>query len=128
MALGDKIKALRENEGWSTNQLADRAGVSRPYLWQLETGGKDQPSFSVVEKLARVLGVSVEEFCERPTEKLQKEGLPPGLAEFVEKKGQDFRLRASDVDMLQNVRFRGRQPDNPEDWELLFLFLRKWSG
>jgi hypothetical protein len=75
-----------------------------------------------------VFGVSVAEFCERPTEKLSKESLPTGLAEFVEKKGKDFRLRVSDVDMLKGVRFRGRQPDNPEDWELLFLFLRKWAG
>ncbi|MBE0558077.1 MAG: helix-turn-helix transcriptional regulator, partial [Proteobacteria bacterium] len=62
MRLGEKIIHLREAKSWSTGQLAEASGVSRAYLWQLESGGKDNPSFEVLERLARSLGVGVAEF------------------------------------------------------------------
>ncbi len=128
MELGEKIKQLRLEKGCSSGQLAKESGVSRAYLWQLETGGKESPSLQILQKLASVLGVSVSELCDADPPKVDFEGLPPGLAEFVKKKGTELRLRPPDVEMMRGIRFRGRQPDNPEDWELLFLFLRKWAG
>ena len=59
MALGDVIRNLRMEKGLSPGELAKQSGVSRPYLWQLESGGKTNPSFDVLEKLACALGVTV---------------------------------------------------------------------
>jgi transcriptional regulator with XRE-family HTH domain len=53
-----RLKRLREQRGWSQATLAERAGVSRPYLARLETARQD-PRLSTLEKLAKALGVPV---------------------------------------------------------------------
>ena len=40
-------------------QLASKAGISRPYLTQIETG-KREPMFPVMAKIARALDVSLD--------------------------------------------------------------------
>jgi transcriptional regulator with XRE-family HTH domain len=51
-----KLKALRERRGLTQEQLAEKSGVSRTYLARLETGRQD-PTLSTLEKLAKALGV-----------------------------------------------------------------------
>ena len=126
MNLGKTIKKLRIERGLSSGQLAKLAGMSRGYLWQLETGGKEHPSFDVLQKVARVLGVDVSEFSEQDTTGIPEEGLPCGLAEFVQNKSKELGVRKRDIVVMKNIHFRGKQPENSEDWELLFLFLKKW--
>ena len=126
MRLGEKIVHLREAKGWSTGKLCEESGVSRAYLWQLETGGKDNPSFEVLEKLARALGVNVSEFSAGAQQTASPGELPPGLQEFFTSRGAHLGVRSSDIEVMRNVNFRGEQPKKPEDWELLFLFLQKW--
>jgi len=53
-----KLKALREQRGLTQEQLSERSGVSRTYLARLETGRQD-PTLSTLEKLAKALGVKV---------------------------------------------------------------------
>ena len=129
MTLGERIIHLRNRNGWNSGRLAQEAGVSRGYLWQLETGGKDRPSLNVLERLAKALGVSVAEFAQEGTApKAAKQRLPLGLAQFVREKSRTYDITKSDVEMMGAVHFRGKQPAAPEDWELLYLFLRKWAG
>jgi transcriptional regulator with XRE-family HTH domain len=45
-------------------QLAMKAGLSQPYLSQLEAGDKGNPSLPLLRKLARALGVPVGELLE----------------------------------------------------------------
>ena len=52
----DNIKALRKQLGWSQELLAEKTGVSAPYITQIEAG-KRTPSLDIVEKLAIALGV-----------------------------------------------------------------------
>ena len=52
----DNIKSLRKKLGWSQEVLAERTGVSAPYITQIEVG-KRTPSLDIVEKLASALGV-----------------------------------------------------------------------
>jgi transcriptional regulator with XRE-family HTH domain len=67
MALRDrvatKVKRLRARRGMTQEQLAERAGISRTYLARLETARHD-PTLSVLEKLAKALGVKVAELLE----------------------------------------------------------------
>jgi transcriptional regulator with XRE-family HTH domain len=127
MSLGEKIKALRIALGWSTGKLADEAGISRPYLWQLETGGKAHPSFEVLEKVARALGVGVSEFSDVRSEPVSPKGLPVALQAFVQAKGKSLGVTRADVEVLRGINFRGVQPRDSEAWELLFLFLKRWA-
>lgn len=55
--LGQNVRRLREANGWSQEDYADRAGIHRTYVSDIERGRRN-PTITVVEKLARPLGVS----------------------------------------------------------------------
>src|SRR5271168_4886697 len=57
--IGSFIKAQRENAQVSVRQLAERAGVSNPYLSQVERGLR-KPSADVLNQIAKALRVSAE--------------------------------------------------------------------
>jgi transcriptional regulator with XRE-family HTH domain len=60
MALGGRIKELRERRGWSQSELARRAHVRQALLSALETGRQPDTTGSVLRRLARTLGVSID--------------------------------------------------------------------
>lgn len=55
--LGERIKARRLGLGWSLNDLAARAGVSRAMLSKVERA-QSSPTITVLQKVAAALGVS----------------------------------------------------------------------
>ncbi len=57
--LGSFIRDLRENAQVSVRQLAERSGVSNPYLSQVERGLR-KPSADVLSQIAKALRVSAE--------------------------------------------------------------------
>lgn len=57
--IGSYIKAQREAAQVSIRQLAERAGVSNPYLSQIERGLR-KPSAEVLSQIAKALRVSAE--------------------------------------------------------------------
>lgn len=59
--LGKLLKEARIKMGISQAQLADRIGVSRPFLSQLETGKYFQPSPATLQSIAAELHLSVDD-------------------------------------------------------------------
>jgi transcriptional regulator with XRE-family HTH domain len=57
--LGAYIKAQREVASMSVRRLAELAGVSNPYLSQIERGLR-RPSAEILQALAKALKISVE--------------------------------------------------------------------
>ena len=55
--LGQNVRRLREEQGWSQEDYADRAGIHRTYVSDIERGRRN-PTITVVEKLARPFGVT----------------------------------------------------------------------
>jgi transcriptional regulator with XRE-family HTH domain len=73
--LGSFIRDLRENAQVSVRQLAERSGVSNPYLSQVERGLR-KPSADVLSQIAKALRISAEVLYVRagilePSEKSQ---------------------------------------------------------
>lgn len=58
MKLGDKIKLLRKEKGFTQKELAAAANISRSYLADLE-GNRYNPSMDVAESIAKALGVTI---------------------------------------------------------------------
>jgi transcriptional regulator with XRE-family HTH domain len=54
--LGTNVRRLREAKGWSQEDYADRAGIHRTYVSDIERGRRN-PTVTVVEKLAKPLGL-----------------------------------------------------------------------
>src|SRR5688572_23989456 len=55
-ALGAWIKATRTAQGVSQRELADKAGLSRSYLCDIEHGRSNKPSFDCLDGIAAALG------------------------------------------------------------------------
>ncbi len=56
--LGEWIRVSRMQQSMSQRELADRSGLSRSYLCDIERGRGAQPSVQTLDKLAAALGVS----------------------------------------------------------------------
>ncbi|MDQ0270935.1 XRE family transcriptional regulator [Cytobacillus purgationiresistens] len=57
--IGSNISKLRKRKGMTLTELAERAGVAKSYLSNLERNLHQNPSINVIEKIAMVLGVEV---------------------------------------------------------------------
>ena len=58
-SLGEFLKDQRRHAQLSLRQLADQAGVSNPYLSQIERGVR-KPSADVLQQIAKALRISAE--------------------------------------------------------------------
>ena len=56
-ALGEWVKSTRTAQGVSQRELADRAGLSRSYVCDIEHGRSTKPSFECLENISKALGV-----------------------------------------------------------------------
>ncbi|WP_446740428.1 helix-turn-helix transcriptional regulator [Nesterenkonia sp. AY15] len=54
---GRVVQAARLDRGWSQEQLAESAGVSRPTVSRVELG--EEPSMRTAKKLATALGLTL---------------------------------------------------------------------
>ena len=61
--IGMKLKQIRKAKGLSQTALAQKARVSRAYVFRLEAGGSD-PTVGVLQRLAKALGVPVAKLLE----------------------------------------------------------------
>lgn len=93
--LGERIKTLREAEGWSQGELARRAGITQAYVSQLETGKRTGESIGVevLQKLATAFGLTLdglvhhqlEDLTDPPLDMMRALHWPPAeLAEIEE--------------------------------------------
>jgi XRE family transcriptional regulator of biofilm formation len=57
--LSDRLHLLRRDMKWDQSELAERSGVSRGYISEIERGVKQNVGVEVVFALAEALGVSV---------------------------------------------------------------------
>lgn len=56
-----RIKSLREEKNLTQNALANNAGVSPTYIYQLEKGEKS-PTIEYLDHICWGLGITIEEF------------------------------------------------------------------
>lgn len=61
---GDRLRVIREEQGWSLDELAERSGVHRQSIWKMERQHRD-PAWSTVLALAAALGVTPNDFVYR---------------------------------------------------------------
>ena len=59
--LVSNVRNLRQLRNFSGAAFANKVGISRQYLQQLETGKFSNPSINVVSRMADVLGVTVDD-------------------------------------------------------------------
>lgn len=63
--LGSSLRRLRKRQGLTLQQLADRCGLSQPFLSQLENG-KAMPSLMALHKVAQALRTTAHSLLQPP--------------------------------------------------------------
>ena len=61
---GEKIKELRDEKGYTLDELARLTKSSKSYIWELENRNPPRPSAEKLAKIASALGVSMEYFID----------------------------------------------------------------
>jgi ribosome-binding protein aMBF1 (putative translation factor) len=59
MALGMKIRQLREEAGWTQQQLAKKIGTQPSAISRIEDADYDSHSVSILERVAEALGLEL---------------------------------------------------------------------
>lgn len=59
--LGIRLKAARNEHGWTLRKAADRSGVPNAHISQIETGAIKQPGMTVLGRLAVAYGIPLAE-------------------------------------------------------------------
>lgn len=59
-ALGEKLRQLRKQKGYTLEKLAELTESSKSYIWELENKNLPRPSAEKISKIAIVLGVTPE--------------------------------------------------------------------
>lgn len=61
-SIGNKIKSLRKNKGYTLDELAELAHSSKSYIWELENKNPPRPSAEKLAKIAKALDVTMDYF------------------------------------------------------------------
>ncbi len=131
LRLGHKIRFLRKGKGWSLGDLAEKSGVSKAYLSDLENGGAGKPNIQYIYNVARALDTNLNELLHETTEnrkwvhdsRKEHSELPAGLKDLQ----QELNLSDEDARELATVNFRGQRPRDKEGWRFLLETIKMVS-
>ncbi len=132
MTLAKRLKQERKRAELTLDQLAEKADVSKTYLWELEQDetGEKKPSADVLLKIADALSITISNLLGLPSVKMDSESvdLPPSLVKFRDQQ-QKLGNKLSDQDLqeLATTQFRGGQPKTVDDWTVLYFALVRTS-
>ncbi|HUZ02954.1 MAG TPA: helix-turn-helix transcriptional regulator [Thermomicrobiaceae bacterium] len=118
-AVGELVRSLRSERGWTLRELSARSGVSVPYLSEIERGRKE-PSGAILAQLARVFEFLLPELLTRVAGEFERRGaLPPPrdperepLRRALDELSDD---EAGEVaNFVAYLRWRRTRPEGPE--------------
>src|SRR5437660_9213511 len=105
LSLVARFKAVRESQGLTLAEVADRMGIDAPALSRLETGKMLNPTLATLHKWAEALGQKVEVdlsfvMSDRQSKKGEKQATNPRQAlEFLETLWANYHRLAEQVDL-----------------------------
>ena len=124
--LGERIRALRTEQGMTLPELAEEAGVSKGILSKLENDKESNPSLDTLQKIAVALKATLSDLLE--TEKAQLVKIVPekqpswqkGLVAYLhsQKKELDYDILNA-VYVLRNR--KASHSDDLEHWKFVYL-------
>jgi transcriptional regulator with XRE-family HTH domain len=114
--LAQRVSRLREGQGLTLSELARKSGISRSYLYQIESG-ESSPTADKLAALAAALDTPLPDLLGLPA---QRPPIPDSLRTFAERN----KLSTGEVDMLAGIQYRGRKPRNVGEWSLLYRAIK----
>ena len=102
--VGDRIKKRMAELGWTQDQLAQKAGISKSFLSDLENGKRSVSADKLLD-IARVLNLSLDYLMkgEETGVKPAEVQLPASLAAFAEDEGLTFKQALALLRMREQI-------------------------
>ncbi len=85
-AFGLRLRRLREAKKLTLQQVADAVGCTKAYIWELEMKDGQRPTAERIQKIAQVLGVTMEDVMGTPMQQAPEDS-PEDVAFFREYAG-----------------------------------------
>jgi len=103
-AVGDRIKKRRLELGWTQDVLAEKAGISKSFLSDLENGKRSVGADKLLD-IGRVLSLSLDFLMsgQEPESEPAEVQIPSSLASFAAKAGLSFRQALTLLEMQQQI-------------------------
>lgn len=103
-SVGERIKMRRNELGWTQEQLAQKAGISKSFLSDLENGKRSVSAENLLD-IARVLNLSLDYLMtgEQKEVTLAEVQVPASLVAFAEKEGLTFRQAIALLKMREQI-------------------------
>ena len=104
-SVGERIRKRRNELGWTQDALAQKAGISKSFLSDLENGKRNVGADTLYD-IARALTLSLDYLMtgkEGETEPASEVQIPSALAAFAARAGISFRQALTLLDMQQQI-------------------------
>ncbi|MER6097045.1 helix-turn-helix transcriptional regulator [Streptomyces sp. NPDC001728] len=99
-AFGARLRRLREERGWSQEELGTRMGYSGTHLSSVETGRK-MPTLRLARRADLALGT--DDSFEREWREMRQGALLEGFPEYVEHEGRAAEIRLYEVGVIPGL-------------------------
>jgi y4mF family transcriptional regulator len=102
--VGERIKKRRTELGWTQDQLAQKAGISKSFLSDLENGKRSVSADNLLD-IARVLSLSLDYLMkgEETEPKSAEVQIPASLAAFAEEERLTFKQAIALLRMREQI-------------------------
>ncbi len=131
MAIGERIKARRTELEWTQDVLAQKAGISKGFLSDLENAKRSISAETLLD-LARVLGLSLDYIMtgEDPETHAKEIEIPSNLAKFASQAGISFRQAVTLLGMQRQIlanRGTGKKQSLDDvDWQQFYECVKEF--
>ncbi len=131
MNFGQRLRNPRTEKGMTLPELADKTGLSKGFLSQLENEQQTNPSLDTLKKIADVFGITLAELLQKDSVKAKRivpDTIDPSLKECLDEMRHEGLTPNEDV--LQAIfavqHRKGTQPKTKSDWRYLYDSIERW--
>lgn len=130
-SVGERIKKRRVELAWTQDQLAQKAGISKSFLSDLENGKRSVGANNLLD-IARALGVSLDFLMigQASGDQAAEVPIPASLARFAGEEGLSFRQTLMLLEMQQQIvaHRSARKKDGLEsvDWRKFYEAVKEF--
>jgi len=98
-SFGEKVRKLRKDKRWTLEELSNKLGTTKNYVWQLENKSPARPSGKLLLRIADILEVSPDFLIDDEEE----EETTNQFADALFRKSKNLKLSKSDQEKIFKI-------------------------
>jgi transcriptional regulator with XRE-family HTH domain len=129
-SVGERVRGRRQELGWSQDVLAQKAGISKSFLSDLETGKRSVGADTLLD-LGRALSVSLDYLMTSEAGEAPDLQIPGDLAAFAAEEELSLRQTLTLLHMQRQIVLHRKEPvrkrrEETVDWREFYRAVKKF--